>query len=675
MTMIVMKKGLLVVESPTKARTIGKYLANSFEVVATVGHFRDLPKSTMGVELKGSFEIEYVLDPKKKEVISKLLSMADKADKIYLASDPDREGEAIAWHTEWLIRDSETRQQEDQLGGRARRPKEIKRISFHEITKEAVEEALEKARGIDMNLVNAQQGRRVLDRVVGYSLSPVLWRKVRRGLSAGRVQSVAVRLIVEREKEIEAFKREKFYRVEAWFDKENKEFRADLFKVGEKPFIQSAKLKLFDGDYSFSKSIFDQEEKVKNFREGLEKEFEVEKVEGREINKIPLPAFTTSKIQQAAARRFGWSGKQTMTLAQRLYERGLITYHRTDAVYLSPKAVEEFRSYITKTYWESYAVVKPRFYKNNSKNAQEAHEAIRPTRVAVVSPDEIDSKEKKLYELIWKRAVATQAAAARLRNTTLLLKNGTALFKAMGVKVEFNGFYRISGDKHDDQLLPDLKAGEKVESRDIKIVETETQPPPRYTDASLVGSMEKQGIGRPSTYAPIISTIIFRQYIDREEGKFKPTSLGQAVSEFLVTNFEKIVSLPFTVNMEEGLDKIAAGVLDWKKMMTDFWKDFGKEIKSVEKNAERVKVATEATGEKCPECKEGDLVIRVGRFGKFISCSRFPDCKYRTSFKEDAGFKCPTCGADGVVRRTKTGKRFYGCSSYPKCKWAGWKKP
>ncbi len=662
--MIVMKKGLLVVESPTKARTISKYLGDSFEVVATVGHFRDLPKSTMGVKVNDGWEIEYVLDPKKKEVISKLLSMAGKTDKIFLASDPDREGEAIAWHTEWLFQNSN-------LKGK----KEIKRISFHEITKEAVEEALGSAREIDMNLVNAQQGRRVLDRVVGYSLSPVLWRKVRRGLSAGRVQSVAVRLIVEREKEIEAFKKEKFYRIEAWFGQDQKEFKADLFKVGEEPFIKFGKIKLFDGEYSFSKSIFGKVKEVGDFVSNLETEFEVERVEGREINKTPLPAFTTSKMQQAAARRFGWSGKQTMTLAQRLYEQGLITYHRTDAVYLSPKAVEEFRSYIAKTYGESYVVAKPRFYKNSSKNAQEAHEAIRPTKVAVISPEEIDSKEMKLYELIWKRAVATQAAGARLRNTTWLLKNGTALFKAMGVKVEFDGYYRVSGDKHDDQLLPEVKAGDKIKSKEIKTIETETQPPPRYTDASLVGSMEKQGIGRPSTYAPIISTIIVRQYVEREEGKFKPTTLGAAVSEFLVTNFEKIVSLPFTVNMEESLDKIAAGTLDWKKMMKDFWKDFGKEIKSVEKNAVRVKVATEATGEKCPECKEGDLVIRVGRFGKFISCGRFPDCKYRTSLKEDAGFKCPTCGADGVVRRTKTGKKFYGCSSYPKCEWAGWKKP
>jgi len=660
-----MKKGLLVVESPTKARTIGKYLGDSFEVVATVGHFRDLPKSTMGVKLKDDWEIEYVLDPKKKEVISKLLAMAGKTDKIFLASDPDREGEAIAWHTKWLITNSKLRITNEN----------IKRVTFHEITKEAIEEALKGAREIDMNLVNAQQGRRVLDRVVGYSLSPVLWKKVRRGLSAGRVQSVAVRLIVEREKEIEAFKKEKFYRVEAWFDQNNKEFRADLFKVGERVFIRSEKIKLFDGDYSFSESIFSKETEVSKFVDGLEKDFEVEKMEGREINKVPPPAFTTSKMQQAAARRFGWSGKQTMTLAQRLYERGLITYHRTDAVYLSPKAVEEFRSYIAKTYGESYAVAKPRFYKNNSKNAQEAHEAIRPTKVGVVSPDEVDSKEKKLYELIWRRAVATQAAGARLRNTILLLKNGTALFKAMGVKVEFDGYYRISGDKHDDQLLPNLKVGDKISSSEVKTIETETNPPPRYSDASLVGSLEKQGIGRPSTYAPIISTIIVRQYVEREEGKFKPTFLGQAVSEFLVTNFEKIVSLPFTVNMEESLDKIALGSLDWKKMMTDFWRDFGKEIKSVEKNAVRVKVATEATGQKCPECKEGDLVIRVGRFGKFISCGRFPDCKYRTSLKEDAGFKCPTCGADGVVRRTKTGKKFFGCSSYPKCNWAGWKKP
>src|SRR3989339_256278 len=449
--MIVMKKGLLVVESPTKARTISKYLGDSFEVVATVGHFRDLPKSTMGVKVNDGWEIEYVLDPKKKEVISKLLSMAGKTDKIFLASDPDREGEAIAWHTEWLFQNSN-------LKGK----KEIKRISFHEITKEAVEEALGSAREIDMNLVNAQQGRRVLDRVVGYSLSPVLWRKVRRGLSAGRVQSVAVRLIVEREKEIEAFKKEKFYRIEAWFGQDQKEFKADLFKVGEEPFIKFGKIKLFDGEYSFSKSIFGKVKEVGDFVSNLETEFEVERVEGREINKTPLPAFTTSKMQQAAARRFGWSGKQTMTLAQRLYEQGLITYHRTDSVNLSDKAVGDFRKFIEKEYGESYVVAKPRFYKNSSKNAQEAHEAIRPTKVAVISPEEIDSKEMKLYELIWKRAVATQAAGARLRNTTWLLKNGTALFKAMGVKVEFDGYYRVSGDKHDDQLLPEVKAGDKI---------------------------------------------------------------------------------------------------------------------------------------------------------------------------------------------------------------------
>jgi DNA topoisomerase-1 len=452
-------------------------------------------------------------------------------------------------------------------------------------------------------------------------------------------------------------------------------FGTELVKVDGKQVYTTTKIKLFDGEYSFTKSIFENREKVKKFVAGLKKEFKVEKVEEREISRTPLPPFTTSKLQQAGARRFGWSGKQTMTLAQRLYEKGLISYHRTDSVYLSDKAIDDFRKYINEKYGEKYLAAKARVYKNTSKNAQEAHEAIRPTSVANKEPEGVDSRELKLYQIIWKRAVATQAAAAKMENTTVYFTNGTGTFRSVGVRMLFDGFLKISGEKFEEEMLPKMTAGEILGSNFIKIEESETSPPPRYSDASLVASMERQGIGRPSTYAPIISTIQIRQYVERDEGKFKPTSLGQAVNEFLTKNFPDILSLPFTAKMEEDLDQVALGKLKWKTMMGDFWKVFGKDVKSVEKTAERVKVEVEKIGEKCPDCKEGDLVIRVGRFGKFISCNRFPDCKYTRQYKENAGFKCPLCGCDGVVRRTKTGRKFYGCSNYPKCKWAGWKKP
>lgn len=657
-------KRLLIVESPTKARTISKYLGNDYEVMATVGHFRDLPSNKMGVDLK-EFTVDYVIDPKKRDVVAQLGRLSASAREIFLASDPDREGEAIAWHVQWLLTEGQKKKVDIS---------KISRVVFHEITKEAVEEALTKATQLDMNLVNAQQGRRVLDRVVGYSLSPVLWKKVRRGLSAGRVQSVAVRLICEREMEIEAFKKEKYFRIEAEFKKQEN-FEAGLQKIDDKNFIESTKMKLFDGEYSYSKSLFTNKEQTDTFVNGLDSEFTVAKVSGKELSKTPAPAFTTSKLQQAGARRYGWSGKQTMTLAQRLYEQGLITYHRTDSVNLSEKAVTEFRKYIEKEYGANYVAPKTRVYKNTSKNAQEAHEAIRPTHVETVEPHNLDSKELRLYQMIWRRAVATQAAQARLESNSVDLINKEALFRTTGLRVVFDGFYLISGEKHEDQVLPELVVGEKLKALNVKINETETSPMPRYSDASLVGSLEKQGIGRPSTYAPIITTIIARQYVEREEGRFKPTSLGMATNEFLTKNFPKILSLPFTAEMESDLDEVAMGKVDWRKMMKDFWKTFEVDLKNVEMNAQRVKVKVENTGEKCPSCGEGDLVIRVGKFGKFVSCSRFPDCKYTAPLKESAGFMCPLCGHEGVIKRTKSGKKFFGCSDYPNCKWASWKKP
>jgi len=657
-------KKLLIVESPTKARTIGKYLGSDYNVLATVGHIRDLPSNKMAVDLK-EFEVEYVIDDKKKKVVDELIKASKSADQILLASDPDREGEAISWHVKWALLN--TKKPVDK--------KIISRITFHEITKEAVEEAMKNSREIDMNLVNAQQGRRVLDRVVGYSLSPLLWKKVRRGLSAGRVQSVVVRLICEREKEIEAFKKEKYFSIYSELKKGGQKFNAELVKVDEKNVYQTGKIKLFDGEYSFTSSCFKTQNDADGYIKKLGKEFLITKVIEKEAHRLPLPAFTTSKLQQAASRRMGWSGKQTMSVAQKLYEKGLITYHRTDSVALSEKAIAEFRKYIEKEYGPKYVSEKVRIYKNTSKNAQEAHEAIRPTNVSRPTIDDGDIRENKLYELIWKRAVATQGAASVMKNTTILFANGNGIFESKGVRMLFDGFLKITGDKHEDQLLPELKENEKIEGKKNWSVETETNPMPRYSDASLVSSLEKQGIGRPSTYAPIISTILFRQYVEREEGKFKPTVLGQATNEFLVKNFEDILSLPFTAEMEEDLDKVSLGKKDWKEMMKLFWKKFEKELKLAESKGERIKVETEKTGEKCPECKEGDLVIRLGRFGKFISCDRFPDCKYTKPFQEIAGFKCPECGAEGVVRKTKTGRKFYGCSKYPVCKWAGWKKP
>lgn len=654
-------KNLLVVESPTKARTIGKYLGSDFEVIATVGHLRDLPKSKMGVDMKKDFEVDYVVDPQKKQVVTMLLAASKKAKNIYLATDPDREGEAIAFHAQFLILNSKFLKN--------KKP-EISRITFHEITKAAVEEALKSQREVDMNLVDAQQGRRVLDRVVGYSLSPILWKKVRRGLSAGRVQSVAVRLIVERETEIEAFTKENYFKVSADLG-----FVADLFKVDGKNAYITKKINLFDGDYSYSKSIFGTRVEVDKFVDGLDKDFKVESVEGKETSRTPLPPYTTSKLQQAGARKFGWSGKQTMTLAQRLYEQGLITYHRTDSVYLSEKATEEFRKYISTKYGADYVSEKPRVYKNTAKNAQEAHEAIRPTNVSNRDPENIDAKELKLYQLIWNRAVGTQGAVAKMKNTTATFSSGFGLFKSVGVRMLFDGFLKITGEKFEEEILPELVMGQILQSKNIKVEETNTSPPPRYSDASLVASLERQGIGRPSTYAPIISVIQLRQYVERDEGRFHPTSLGKAVNEFLVKNFGDIMSLPFTAKMELELDEVAAGKLDWKKMMKEFWAKFEKEVKSVEGTAERVKVAVEKTGEKCPECQTGELVIRVGRFGKFISCDKFPECKYTRQYQEAAGFDCPTCGKPGVVRKTKTGRKFFGCSDYPNCKWAGWKKP
>jgi len=656
---------LLIVESPTKAKTISRYLGKDFKVLASMGHIRDLPKSKLGVEVDKNFEVDYVLDKKKSKVLKELKSAAGKAKKIVLAMDPDREGEAIAYHVGWYL--------ENKAGVKK---KNIGRASFHEITKEAVLKAMDGGGAIDMDLVDAQQGRRVLDRLVGYKLSPLLWKKVRRGLSAGRVQSVALRLICEREKEREKFKKKPYFRIWAVFDEKKQIFTAELWKVEKERVKKTGKEELFDGDYSYSYSLFSSEKEVKDFFVSLEDGFKIESIIGRESKRQPVPPFTTSKLQQSAARNWGWSGKMTMRVAQDLYERGLITYHRTDSLSLSNKAVGDIRKYILGKWGKKYLSPEIRRFKTRSKSAQEAHEAIRPTSAKKdVKDSGLNSRQIKLYELIKKRALACQAAAAVVRKTKIDLKNGAAEFLAEGVQMIFPGFLAITGEKFEDNILPELGEGSVLKSLNLCNVEHETKSPPRYSEASLISSLEKQEIGRPSTYAPIVSTIMDRQYVEKEEGRFLPTALGDAVNEFLVKYFSDVVNLPFTAQMEEDLDKVASGKQKWQKLLSDFWGPFSKKLKDVEGKAERVKIKTEKTGEKCPECKKGDVVIRVGRFGKFKSCSRFPDCKYTAQFVEEAGFKCPDCGNEGVIRRTRRGKTFFGCSDYPKCNWAAWKKP
>ncbi len=657
--MTTMTYNLLIVESPTKAKTIGKYLGEEFKVLATVGHMRDLPKSKLGVDVDHDFEPTYQIDKDKKSRVDELVKVAKKAKMIYLASDPDREGEAISWHVSKILEDF----------------KNIKRVSFHEITKTAVSEAIKSPRDIDINLVDAQQARRVLDRLVGYELSPVLWKKVRRGLSAGRVQSVAVRLICEREKEILAFYKSKYFTVEVTLVKNGTEFLAKLDTIAGKSIETKTKLELFDGEYAYTSTILNDKDQAEKLLGKIQDKLQVDSIEQKEVSKSPLPPFTTSKLQQAASSRFGWSGKQTMSVAQKLYEKGWISYHRTDSTNLSPQAVAMYRDYIKSEYGAKYVPEKPRYYATKSKNAQEAHEAIRPTKVDRILSHLKDPKERKLYEMIWKRAVSCQAESAIMARTSIGFVSGDMEFKSTGSRLIFDGYMKINGSNVEDQILPSLEKNELVPKIKATTEEHETSPPPRYGDASLVSTLEKQGIGRPSTYAPIISTILARLYIEKDEGRFHPTVLGEAVNGFLVQNFETIVNLPFTANMELELDMVAEGKTNWRKMMSDFWKTFKPGVDKVTVEGERVKIAVERTEIVCPKCGEGNLVIRSGRFGKFLACEKFPDCKHTQQIKQVVDFKCPTCGKDVNIKRSKKGRKFFGCSDYPNCKWAGWKKP
>lgn len=632
---------LIIVESPTKAKTLNKFLGKEFQVEATMGHIKDLPKSKLSIDVEHNFKPDYEEMPKKLQTIKLLKKESKKAKAVYIATDPDREGEAIAEHVSEIIDN-----------------KNFSRISFHEITKEAVEEAIAHPHKIDKNLVDAQISRRVLDRLVGYELSPLLWKKVRRGLSAGRVQSVAVRLIVEKEKEIEKFKPEEYWQI----------FVDLSTKKKEKITVELQKKEVHDK--KTSDAIVDDLNKAS---------YIVADVKKREAVKAPLAPFTTSTMTQSAALGFGWSAKRTMRVAQILYEEGLITYHRTDSTNIAQVAVDKARAFIKNEYGEKYLPDSVRIYKVNSKVAQEAHEAIRPTNPALITKEDLPGDNKKLYQLIWRRFIACQMASSVFDQTTIDVKANEYLLRANGQVMKFDGWRKVIplktvGDGETE--LPEVLKNEKLDLIKVNPMQKFTEPPARYNEASLIKTLEKLGIGRPSTYAPIISTIQVRQYVEKKEGRFFATTVGIAVTDFLNSNFPEVLDYKFTADMENDLDEVANGKKVWQKEIKAFYGPFHKKLEDVTKNAKRIAIPVEKTGEKCPLCKDGDQVIRIGRFGKFISCSNFPECKYTAKYLEKIGFICPKCGkGDVIVKKTSKGRPFFGCSRYPDCDYASWKNP
>lgn len=661
---------LIIVESPTKARTLSRFLGKDYSVEATLGHIKDLPKSTLGIDLDNNFKPDYVDVEKKAQVVKAISQKAKIAVNVYLATDPDREGEAISSHIKDVLLKSKISpsQRLTRVGDKNQKSK-IARIVFHEITKEAVEGAIKNPQTVNNNLVNAQIARRVLDRLVGYKLSPLLWKKVRRGLSAGRVQSVTVRLIVEREREIEAFKAVEYWEIfadVARTKQKKDEFRAKLIKLNAE--------RIDIGNGNTAKEI-EKALKIASYRIG--------DVRKRDVHKGSYSPFTTSTLTISAARIFSWSAKKTMNIAQKLYEEGLITYHRTDSTSLSKTAVEKVRKYIKNEYGDKYLPDKPRVFKTKAKVAQEAHEAIRPTNVSSkfkLSNTKFAKDAEILYLLIWKRFVAGQMTDSVYSETVIdvVAVNGKDeyLLRASGQIMIFDGWKKIYNSKNDTVYLPEVNKGDQLHLNKVISDQKFTQPPARYNEASLIKTLEKLGIGRPSTYAPTISTIQIRNYVEKDEGRFTPTPVGIAVNDFLITNFPNVFEYSFTAKMEDDLDNIAKGEVKWTGVLGDFWSPFKGKLEVVEKKSNRVKIEAEKLGRKCTKCKKGELVLRIGRFGKFISCARFPDCDYTEKYIEKLNMKCLECAkGDVIVKTTRKGRKFYGCDRYPECKWASWKNP
>ena len=651
---------LIIVESPAKANTIKKFLGGNTKVVASMGHIRDLPKSKLGVDVEHNFEPQYINIRGKGDLIKSLKKEAASAKKVFLATDPDREGEAIAWHLAHILNIDE---------------KADVRVTFNEITKGAVQEAIKKPRKIDMNLTDAQQARRVLDRIVGYKMSPVLWKKVRRGLSAGRVQSVAVKLIVDREEEIENFVPEEYWNIYAILldDKTNKTFEAKFYGKNNK------KLELH------------KKEEVDEIIKEIEKaKYIIKEVKKGERKRTPAPPFTTSTMQQEASRKLGFTLKKTMSVAQGLYEGvkipekgtvGLITYMRTDSTRISEVARAAAKTQILKTYGEEY--YDNRYYRTKT-DAQDAHEAIRPTYVDI-NPEEIkDALTKdqyKLYKLIYNRFIASQMSAAVYDTLSVTIDANDYTFKASGQNLKFKGFMVLYVEGQDEKeeeentKIPDLQENQIVKKQNLESKQSFTEPPPRYTEASLVKALEEKGIGRPSTYSPTITTILERRYIEKIQKQLAPTELGKIVNKLLTENFSDIINVEFTANMENEFDKIAEGKENWKKVIEEFYGPFEKEVEKVEKELEHVELVEEVSDVPCEKCGRM-MVIKYGRYGKFLACPGYPECKNAKPFVETIDVPCPKCGAKVQVRKTKRKRNYYICENNPKsCDYISWNKP
>ncbi len=659
---------LVLVESPTKSKTLQKFLGEKYRVEATMGHIRDLPKGELGVDINNNFEPQYIIPRDKRKRVNELIKYAADSTTLYLATDPDREGEAIAWHIAELLRNSEVQSSKFKV-----KSQEIKRVEFHEITEKAIKDAFDHPREIDIQLVDAQQARRVLDRLVGYKLSPLLWQKVKKGSSAGRVQSVALRLIVEREREVKAFKAEEYWSIEAELEGESVKGKGESFL---------ANLIELNGKKLEIKNELEANEHAGNLEKA---DYLVSKITQKEVRRYPYPPFTTSTLQQSASNRLGMSAKKTMMVAQALYEQGLITYMRTDSVNLSAEAIISVRDYIGKTIGKPYLPPTPRIFKSKSKNAQEAHEAIRVTNARLQATDirqqeGLNKDHIRLYDLIWKRFIACQMSEAVMDQTSVDVAAGEYLLRAAGSVLKFDGWLKLYGkdieDKDDEknQPLPKLSESQKLNLVQLLPVQHFTEPPPRYNEASLIKKLEELGIGRPSTYAPIISTIQDRFYVERIERKFIPTQLGFTVCDFLVQYFPDIFDYQFTAQMENELDEVAEGKRMWRPTIAEFYKPFAKKLEETLKVAVKVKMEVELAGKKCPECGK-ELIVRIGKFGKFLACSGFPDCKHTESIEEKVDAICPQDGGEIMLRRTRKGKTFYGCKNWPVCKFASWTKP
>lgn len=651
---------LVIVESPAKAKTIERYLGKKYKVKASIGHVRDLPRSQMGIDTENNYEPRYITIRGKGPVLQDLKSAAKKAKKIYLAADPDREGEAIAWHLAQALNiDIES----------------DCRVVFNEITKDAIKESFKHPRPIDIDLVDAQQARRILDRLVGYNISPLLWKKVKKGLSAGRVQSVALRLIIDRENEIKNFQPEEYWTIEGNFQK------------GKKPFDA-----LFYGNTKEKIKLKNKEEVEAILAKLNGEDFEIIKVVKRERKRNPSPAFTTSSLQQEAARKLNFRARKTMMLAQQLYEGidvgkegtvGLITYMRTDSTRISETAKKEAFQYIDQTYGNEYTTPINQQAKKSEK-AQDAHEAIRPTST-MRHPDQLKTvlsrDQLRLYRLIWDRFVASQMAPAILDTVTADLQNGDAIFRASGSNVKFPGFMKLYIEGSDDQkeekdkLLPPLEKGDVVKSLEINPKQHFTQPPPRFSEARLVKTLEELGIGRPSTYAPTLDTIQKRGYVTLEAKRFVPTELGEIVHSLVLEFFPDIINIEFTAQMEKDLDSIEDGDVKWKKIIDDFFRKFEKDLQHAEIAMEKVEIKDEPAGEDCEVCGS-PMVFKLGRYGKFMACSNFPDCRNTKAIVKEIGVKCPKCKEGEIVeRKSKTKRIFYGCNRYPDCDFVSWDKP